>query len=181
MRHVTTPLALVLVALVLSGCTVAGFPGIKGMPMLAASAPEPAPKMATVVSEDETPSVLMSYANSGSSNVNGLISKYAFMYGVPETLVHRMVKKESNYNPGARNGPYYGLMQISHATAMSMGYTGNAKGLLNPDTNLRYAVKYLAGAYKVAGGNHDQAVRFYQRGYYYDAKRAGMLDAVGLR
>jgi hypothetical protein len=24
-------------------------------------------------------------------------------------------------------------------------------------------------------------VRFYQRGYYYDAKRAGMLDAVGLR
>ena len=93
----------------------------------------------------------------------------------------RVIVRESNYNPAARNGPYYGLMQISHATASGMGYRGAPAGLLNADTNLRYAVRYLAGAYMTAGGNEDQAVRFYARGYYYDAKRAGLLEKSGLR
>ena len=61
-----------------------------------------------------------------------------------------------------------------------MGYKGTAQGLLDAETNLKYAVKYLRGAYMVADGNHDLAVRFYARGYYYDAKRKGMLDETGL-
>jgi soluble lytic murein transglycosylase-like protein len=52
---------------------------------------------------------------------------------------------------------------------------------LDADTNLKYAVKYLSGAYVVGGGNADQAVRNYSRGYYYDAKRKGLLEEVGLR
>jgi soluble lytic murein transglycosylase-like protein len=72
-------------------------------------------------------------------------------------------------------------MQISHATARGMGYRGEAAGLLDAETNLRYAVRYLAGAYVTAGGNEDRAVQFYARGYYYDAKRLGLLDASGLR
>ena len=62
-----------------------------------------------------------------------------------------------------------------------MGYRGAASGLLDADTNLRYAVKYLSGAYMVGGNNADQAVRNYSRGYYYDAKRQGLLEEVGLR
>jgi soluble lytic murein transglycosylase-like protein len=89
--------------------------------------------------------------------------------------------RESGYNAAARNGPYYGLMQISHATATGMGYRGSPAGLLDAETNLRYAVRYLAGAYVTAKGNPDQAVRFYARGFYYDAKRAGLLDVAGLR
>jgi soluble lytic murein transglycosylase-like protein len=100
---------------------------------------------------------------------------------VPEALIHRVIVRESGYNPAARNGPYYGLMQIRYDTAMSMGYKGPASGLLDADTNLRYGVKYLAGAYKVAGGSHDGAVSGYSRGYYYDAKRLGLLEEVGLR
>ncbi len=61
-----------------------------------------------------------------------------------------------------------------------MGYKGNAKGLLDAETNLKYAVRYLSGAYKVAGGDEGQAVRFYARGYYYDAKRKGLLQETGL-
>ncbi|HWD14636.1 lytic transglycosylase domain-containing protein [Pseudochrobactrum sp. sp1633] len=113
--------------------------------------------------------------------LHNLIGQYAAAYQVPERLVHRVVQRESRYNPVARNGPYFGLMQISHATARGMGYQGNAQGLLNANTNLRYAVKYLAGAYKVAGGNETQAVKFYARGYYYDAKRKGLLEETGLR
>ncbi|MBX3581435.1 MAG: lytic transglycosylase domain-containing protein [Rhizobiaceae bacterium] len=112
--------------------------------------------------------------------VDRLIAKYAAHYEVPESLVRRVVKRESNFNPKARNGPYWGLMQILHQTAKGMGYDGNANGLLDAETNLKYAVKYLRGAYLVADGNHDMAVRYYARGYYYDAKRRGLLEATGL-
>ena len=120
-------------------------------------------------------------ASNSKPELHNLIGQYAAAYEVPERLVHRVVQRESRYNPVARNGPYFGLMQISHATARGMGYQGNAQGLLNANTNLRYAVKYLAGAYKVAGGNETQAVRLYARGYYYDAKRQGLLEETGLR
>jgi soluble lytic murein transglycosylase-like protein len=62
-------------------------------------------------------------------------------------------------------------MQIKLATARGLGYTGTAEGLRDPDTNLTYAVKYLAGAYRAAGGNHTRAVGYYASGYYYAAKR----------
>lgn len=113
--------------------------------------------------------------------LRALIRKYAAVYGVPEDLVHRVVIRESRHRPGARNGPYYGLMQILPATAGSMGYRGSPQGLLDAETNLKYGVKYLRGAYLVADGNHDAAVKWYSRGYYYEAKRKGLLEATGLR
>lgn len=113
-------------------------------------------------------------------NLDGLINKYSTVYEVPERLVRRVVHRESRFNPAARNGPYWGLMQISHPTARGMGYSGPAHGLLDAETNLKYAVRYLAGAYKVADGNEKQAVRLYARGYYYDAKRKGLLRETGL-
>lgn len=110
-----------------------------------------------------------------------LIRKYSTLYGVPEDLVHRVVIRESRHRPGARNGPYYGLMQMLPATARGMGYSGSASGLLDAETNLKYGVKYLKGAYVVAGGNHDNAVKWYSKGYYYEAKRKGLLKQAGLR
>ena len=110
-----------------------------------------------------------------------LIQKYSAMYDVPESLVHRVVIRESRHRPGARNGPYYGLMQILPATARGMGYKGSPNGLLDAETNLKYGVKYLRGAYMVADGNPDAAVKWYSRGYYYEAKRKGLLGATGLR
>jgi len=78
---------------------------------------------------------------------------------------------ESRHNPRVVSKGNYGLMQIRLGTARAMGYRGSAAGLLDPETNLTYAVKYLAGAYRTANGNPHQAVRYYQRGYYYAAKR----------
>ena len=45
------------------------------------------------------------------------------------------------------------------------------QGLRDPNTNLTYGVKYLAGAYRAANGDHDRAVHYYAGGYYYAAKR----------
>ena len=36
-----------------------------------------------------------------------------------------------------------------------MGYRGEARGLLDPQVNLAYAVPYLANAYMLADGNED--------------------------
>ena len=110
-----------------------------------------------------------------------LINKYSAEYQVPADLVHRVIIRESRHRPGARNGPYYGLMQMLPATARGMGYKGSASGLLDAETNLKYGVKYLRGAYMVAGGNYDGAVKWYSRGYYYEAKKKGLLEETGLR
>ena len=110
-----------------------------------------------------------------------LIHHYADLYEVPRDLVQRVVIRESTHRPEARNGPYYGLMQILPATARSMGFQGAPEDLLDAETNLRYAVKYLRGAWLVSDGDQDAAVGWYARGYYYEAKRRGLLGETGLR
>jgi len=99
------------------------------------------------------------------------ISRHAKANGVPERLVRRIVMIESRGNPRASNSGNFGLMQIRLGTAKALGYSGTASGLLDAETNLTYAVRYLAGAYRVAGGNESKAIGHYQRGYYYEAKR----------
>lgn len=116
-----------------------------------------------------------------SPEMNAKVNYWADHYRVPRPLVHRVVIRESKYRPEARNGPYFGLMQIQPQTARTMGYRGAPEGLLDADTNLQYGVRYLRGAYMVANGNHDGAVSWYSRGYYYEAKRRGMLESTGLR
>lgn len=110
-----------------------------------------------------------------------LIQKWAAIHGIPESLLHKQIQRESNYNPAARNGPYYGLMQILPQTARTMGYTGAPEGLLDAETNLEFAGKYLRGAWLVSGGNEDEAVMWYAKGYYYEAKRLGLLKETGLK
>jgi soluble lytic murein transglycosylase-like protein len=101
-----------------------------------------------------------------------LVATHARANGVPEALVHRVIVRESRYQPGlVGRGGTIGLMQIKLATARSLGYTGDAAGLRDPNTNLTYAVKYLAGAYRAANGDHNRAVHYYAAGYYYAAKR----------
>jgi soluble lytic murein transglycosylase-like protein len=107
-------------------------------------------------------------------NLDSLIARHAAANNLPEDLVRRVIKRESGGNPRVVSAGNYGLMQIKLATARSMGYTGNAAGLLNADTNMTYAVKYLAGAYHVAGGNLSRAVHYYAAGYYYAAKNKGV-------
>lgn len=108
------------------------------------------------------------------SMYDALVARHAAANGVPEALVRRVIVRESRYNPRAigKDGAM-GMMQIKTATARAMGYTGGPAGLLDPDVNMTYAVKYLAGAYRAANGNHDLAVSYYARGYYYQAKRLG--------
>lgn len=112
-------------------------------------------------------------------NIDALIESHAKANGVPASFIHRVVKRESGYNPRAvGRGGAMGLMQIKHGTARALGYSGPASGLLDARVNLTYGVAYLAGAYKTAHGNEAQAYSYYARGYYYAAKRAGVRTDV---
>src|SRR6476660_10626988 len=110
---------------------------------------------------------------------DALVATHAQANGVPEVLVHRVIVRESRYQPQlVGRGGTIGLMQIKLATARGLGYSGDAAGLRDPNTNLTYAVKYLAGAYRAATGAHRRAMAYYASGYSPAAKRQ-RLDRVG--
>jgi len=113
--------------------------------------------------------------------MRALIEEYAVIHGIPEELLHRVIQRESDYRAGARNGPYSGLMQILPETARTMGHRGPPEDLLDAETNLLYAGRYLRGAWIVADGDIDEAVHWFARGYYYEARDRGLLVETGLR
>jgi soluble lytic murein transglycosylase-like protein len=116
---------------------------------------------------------------SGRDGLDALIAQHAAANGLPLALVHRVIVRESRYNPRAvGRGGTMGLMQIKYATARGVGYAGPAAGLLDPNSNLTYAVRYLAGAYRAANGNAERAVAYYARGYYHAAKRQRLAGAT---
>ena len=73
------------------------------------------------------------------------------------------------------------MMQILPSTARVMGFRGHDSDLLDADTNLEFALKYLRGAWLLSDGDQANAIKWYSRGYYYEAKRRGMLVETGLR
>jgi soluble lytic murein transglycosylase-like protein len=100
-----------------------------------------------------------------STALKPLIARYASESGVPFELADAIVRLESRYNAGARNGPNIGLTQINFRTAQALGYQGPAAGLLDAETNLRYGLKYLAKAYNLAGGDTCGTILRYQFGH----------------
>ncbi|AGI68286.1 hypothetical protein OAN307_c27090 [Octadecabacter antarcticus 307] len=141
---------------------------IFGLALTACSqAPERAPQAALY--PNETP------------QMRALIVKYAAIHEIPEALLHAVIQRESDYRAQARNGPYYGLMQILPQTARGMGFTGAPSELLIAETNLIYAGRYLRGAWLISDGDIDTAVGWYARGYYYEARDRCLLVETGLR
>jgi soluble lytic murein transglycosylase-like protein len=136
-----------------------------GQPDTASRAATPAP---TALYTGETP------------EMRALVREYAAKHGIPEALLHRVIQRESGYRANARNGPYWGLMQILPQTARQMGHRGSPESLLDPRVNLEYAGRYLRGAWLVSNGNIDAAVMWYARGYYFEARNRCMLVETGL-
>jgi len=117
-------------------------------------------------------------AHAQHADYDALVATHARANDVPEALVHRVIVRESRYQPRlVGRGGTIGLMQIKLATARSLGYTGSAEGLRDPNTNLTYAVKYLAGAFRAANGDHARAMHYYASGYYQAAKRQRVAHA----
>ena len=106
-----------------------------------------------------------------------IVARYASSYGVPVSLAHAVISVESNYRPNStgRAGEI-GLMQIKPATARMMGYSGSAKGLFNPETNIKFGMKYLAKARELGGGTTCGTILKYNAGHA--AKRMNPTSAA---
>ncbi len=110
------------------------------------------------------------------TKLDRLITKHAKANGVPIKLAHAVITVESRYNPKARGGAgEVGLMQIKPSTARGIGYKGSTKALYDPETNLRWGMKYLGEARKRGGGTVCGTILKYNAGHY--AKRMNKISA----
>jgi soluble lytic murein transglycosylase-like protein len=117
------------------------------------------------------------HMNTGHPQIDALVATHAKTNDVPEALIHRVIVRESKYQKDlVGHCGCIGLMQIKLGTARGLGYTGDAQGLHDANTNLTYGVKYLAGAYRAARGDHDRAVHYFAKGYYEVAKQQRLAD-----
>ena len=95
-----------------------------------------------------------------------LVAAHAKANGVPVDLAHAVIFSESTYNAKARGAAgEIGLMQLRPATARMMGYSGSASGLYDPSTNIKYGMKYLGTAHKLAGGSTCGTILKYNAGH----------------
>lgn len=95
-----------------------------------------------------------------------LVTRAAEAQGLPPALADAVAFVESAYDPNAVGGVgEVGLMQIRPETAAMLGYRGPVTGLFEPETNVRYSVEYLAGAWRLANGDLCRALMKYRAGH----------------
>ena len=95
-----------------------------------------------------------------------LLLREATARGVPPALAEAVAFVESGYDAGAVGTVgELGLMQVRPATAAMLGHRGPAAELLDPATNIRFGVAYLARAWSLAGGDVCRALAKYRAGH----------------
>ena len=67
-------------------------------------------------------------------------------------------------------------MQIKPSTARGLGYSGSIKSLYNPETNIKFGMKYLGMAHKLGGGTTCGTILKYNAGH--GAKRMNKISAA---
>ena len=83
---------------------------------------------------------------------------------VPAELAAAVVEIESQFNPRVANHGALGLMQIKPQTARGVGFSGPTSALYIPEVNLTFGIRYLAQAYRMAGGDTCGTLMLYQSG-----------------
>ncbi len=85
---------------------------------------------------------------------------------LPAEVADAVMRVESGYNPNAVGGAgERGLMQVMPATAALLGHRGSLDELADPATNIRLGVRYLAVAWRLAGGDLCRALMKYRAGH----------------
>ncbi len=102
----------------------------------------------------------------GPGSYRALIETEARREGLAPEIAEAVMAVESGYNPAAIGGVgEIGLMQILPSTARMLGFVGSNADLAVPATNIHYGVRYLAQAWRLAGGDLCTAVMKYRAGH----------------
>ena len=90
-----------------------------------------------------------------------LVAAAALAHGVPQALLHALIKAESGYNPKARSAKgAAGLMQLMPETAKAMG----VKDVLDPQANVQGGARYLKRMLTLFDNDITLAVAAYNAG-----------------
>jgi soluble lytic murein transglycosylase-like protein len=116
-------------------------------------------------------------AGGDSGQYSTSIERHAASNGVPVSLAKAVIMIESSFQPNqVGSAGEIGLMQIKPSTARMMGYSGSIKGLYDPETNIKYGMKYLAMARNLGGGTTCGTILKYNAGH--GAKRMNPISAA---
>jgi hypothetical protein len=86
--------------------------------------------------------------------------------GLPPEVADAVAFVESGYDINARGGAgEIGLMQVLPSTAAMLGHRGAIAELLEPETNIRYGVLYLAQAWRITNGDLCRTLMKYRAGH----------------
>jgi soluble lytic murein transglycosylase-like protein len=95
------------------------------------------------------------------ANYDNLIQSIAQKYRVEHTLIHSIIRAESNYDRFAVSSKgALGLMQLMPATAIQYG----VKNVFDPRDNIEGGVKYLKDLIKLYNGKTDLVLAAYNAG-----------------
>lgn len=95
-----------------------------------------------------------------------LAAAEARQHGLPPEVADAVMRVESGYDPGAVGGVgERGLMQVLPSTAAMLGFRGPIVDLADPATNIRLGVRYLSGAWRLAGGDLCRTLMKYRAGH----------------
>ncbi|WP_269933385.1 lytic transglycosylase domain-containing protein [Aminobacter sp. HY435] len=105
-------------------------------------------------------------AGSGRQAYRAVASCEARARKLPAEFALAVMEIESRYDPEARGeAGEVGLMQVMPATARLMGFRGTPDELAAPRTNIVFGVRYLADAFRLAGGDLCTTVMKYRAGH----------------
>ena len=154
-------------------------PGIfVGAVMVAGSAPAAEQAAAAAASPHrDVPTTKGGAPPPGPTPYAEILTREATSRGLPPALADAVAYVESGYNAGAVGSVgELGLMQVRPATAAMLGHRGPAAELLDPATNARFGVAYLAEAWRLAGGDLCRALAKYRAGHGQDRLTPRSLD-----
>jgi hypothetical protein len=102
----------------------------------------------------------------GRNEYRAIIEREALAEDLPPAILDAVMAVESHYNPAVvgMDGEI-GLMQVMPSTARMLGFSGTLQELALPDINIHYGARYLAGAWRRAGGDLCTATMKYRAGH----------------
>lgn len=126
--------------------------------------PDPAPPPTT--SDVLEATLVEALAVRGREAHLALVAAEAERNGIPTALADAVVTVESSYDPAAVGSlDEVGLMQVRPGTAAMLGFEGTARALFAPAVNVRYGVRYLAEAWRLAEGDVCRTLMKYRAGH----------------
>ncbi|MEJ1161551.1 transglycosylase SLT domain-containing protein [Prosthecomicrobium sp. N25] len=134
--------------------------GATPLDVAALPVPKPAPR------EDKQVAVAGDVFAKSVDEYRQMVAREAEAQKIPPKLAAAIVEVESGYDPKRKGDDgKVGLTQINVRIARQFGYKGSEKDLADPETNLRWGLKYLAGAHRKAGGDVCRTAMKFQSGH----------------